>query len=643
MKKIAIILITISLIFMSCFFARSQNLTEKQRSFLKKHHFVITPSESDNFSGVFEANRENNIPSFITVDSALHYAHKSADLSLRYLEYTFLRRELNTLTSNLVKKAKTDYKKALSGENETLKKSAALQLKYAAVGYMLLNDDTVTDIPEKLLAEIKSEIKQIENASGFSESPLFDESEDYSQYKVRGHYTRNEKLGSYFRASMWFGRRNFLLKKDVQTLSSLMLVRNMLSDENLLKHYHNIDKMITFFAGETDDLNLSNYKKPFKKIYGKNPSLDALAKKIDKFRKLAKKLKPPKILSTLVKDTKEKPVESQKGFRLLGQRSIPDSVMFQNLVYNKVGTRNNPRLMPSALDIMTILGSREAEKLTKESGFHEFKNYREQLNKLKENIDITGGDNLYNLWMSIYRSLLNEKSPGFDFTKSDPWDKKLLLSSLGSWTQLRHDTILYAKQSYTVGITSAAPQPEFTKGFVEPYPETFRQLSTLISRLKSIHKMKDDPSDQWLNKLKSLKELFSQLSEIASQETNKKKLDEDDYRLIWNCGKKYKKLTSLPKPYSSKLTGGADSKSPLIADVHTDPNSKQVLEEGVGYPFEIIVKIDGKYYRGPLFSYYEFTQEMDSRLSDEEWIKKLDSGKTQKTLMPEWVKTLIQE
>jgi len=61
----------------------------------------------------------------------------------------------------------------------------------------------------------------------------------------------------------------------------------------------------------------------------------------------------------------------------------------------------------------------------------------------------------------------------------------------------------------------------------------------------------------------------------------------------------------------------------LVADVHTDLNTKQVLEEGVGSPFNIFVIIkDKKGYRlcrGAVFSYYEFKHPLDDRLTDEKW------------------------
>jgi hypothetical protein len=70
-------------------------------------------------------------------------------------------------------------------------------------------------------------------------------------------------------------------------------------------------------------------------------------------------------------------------------------------------------------------------------------------------------------------------------------------------------------------------------------------------------------------------------------------------------------------------------KTTIIADVHTDSNTKQVLEEGVGYVKLIVVAYkvpDGRILigAGPVMSYYEFKHPMDDRLTDEKWSKLVD-------------------
>jgi len=78
---------------------------------------------------------------------------------------------------------------------------------YFAVPNRLLG----TDIPmaEPVKARVAEELKRIDDHQGFSFSSILDQKEDFSQYAVRGHYTRNMEMEGYFLASMWYGRRMF--------------------------------------------------------------------------------------------------------------------------------------------------------------------------------------------------------------------------------------------------------------------------------------------------------------------------------------------------------------------------------------------------------------------------------------------------
>jgi hypothetical protein len=62
---------------------------------------------------------------------------------------------------------------------------------------------------------------------------------------------------------------------------------------------------------------------------------------------------------------------------------------------------------------------------------------------------------------------------------------------------------------------------------------------------------------------------------------------------------------------------------PTIVDVHTDPDSQSVLEQGVGSCNFLVVAIDNEddrmIYVGPAYTYYEFQQPAGNRLTDQEW------------------------
>jgi hypothetical protein len=73
----------------------------------------------------------------------------------------------------------------------------------------------------------------------------------------------------------------------------------------------------------------------------------------------------------------------------------------------------------------------------------------------------------------------------------------------------------------------------------------------------------------------------------------------------------------------AKLTQRTDT--PVVVDIHSEPNSRQVVEEGVALPKPAQMQIPGtgKAAWGALFQHREFKQPIDQRLTDEEWAAKL--------------------
>src|SRR5436189_6442257 len=87
-------------------------------------------------------------------------------------------------------------------------------------------------------------------------------------------------------------------------------------------------------------------------------------------------------------------------------------------------------------------------------------------------------DNIYMGWLAALREL---SAPTTDAShpeamRTHAWAMKTLNTQLASWTQLRHDTILYAKQRYTGGDGCVYPA-----GFVEPRVAFWQRLRAAIT------------------------------------------------------------------------------------------------------------------------------------------------------------------
>jgi hypothetical protein len=78
-----------------------------------------------------------------------------------------------------------------------------------------------------------------------------------------------------------------------------------------------------------------------------------------------------------------------------------------------------------------------------------------------------------------------------------------------------------------------------------------------------------------------------------------------------------------------------------VADVHTDSNTGQVLEEGVGFAKLLVAAYelaDGRRFlgAGPVLSYFEFKWPMADRMTDAQWSALLQS--TNAPLAPSWTR-----
>src|SRR5262249_49549591 len=141
--------------------------------------------------------------------------------------------------------------------------------------------------------------------------------------------------------------------------------------------------------------------------------------------------------------------------------------------------------------------------------------------------------NLYWSWLHALKPLLWEYGKGYQaFMGTTAYRTKALNTALASWAQLRHDTILYAKQSYTITLDSALPREEPVQGYVEPLPEFYARLLAL-SRMTSqgLGEMKvlNDAAKQ---RLTAFERILERLLAIVEKELADKALTEDDYRYI---------------------------------------------------------------------------------------------------------------
>jgi len=636
------------------------------QALLEKNAFVVTPGFQKEFFPLYEMNRYSYIPNFITTDSILHNYHLFFNFLLRNIEKDQLSGQLKDLNNLMLTNAQKQYDD-LKGTDWEI--AAKRNLGFFAVGSKLL--DPSIQIPQPVTNEVTEELALIDKHEGIAESPVMNPSEsnedpalkeDYSQYIPRGHYTKTEGLKKYFKTMMWYGRLSFRIKYPNEVKSAI-LITLLLNDAKAQGIWNNIYQITSFFVGKSDDISYFDFTELLEKTYTSLPALKSLPDKPDQFNTFhseAKKLEPPKINSIPIFQSSIQPdrEEEIKAFRFMGQRFTIDASIMQKLVCREVGNKSgtkdcggsiaDSRMLPKGLDIPAAFGSKEALNILNAQGETEYFNYLDNMEKLRDytaNVPTsTWTQNLYWNWMYSLLPLTKEVKDGYpSFMTNTAWARKDLNSYLGSWTELKHDTILYAKQVYAE-MGGAGIVEKDDKGYVEPRPYVYARLASLITMTKEGLQSRNLIADRDLKSLTKMEQLVTSLKVISEKELNNKPLTDKEYELIKAYGGSLEHfwLEALRDEGVENPSQTSEHPAALVADVATDPNG-QVLEEAIGDIFEIYVifPIDGKLKiaKGGTFSYYEFPWPMSDRLTDEKWREILASD--EKPDLPDWTSAFI--
>jgi len=659
-------------------------LSDNIRKALVKNNFaVVLPAYTQEFFSIYESHRYNFIPNFITTDSIIHNYHLAFDYLLRDLEKSKLKPELTELAYQMLKASQLQYKELKGTDWEN---AAKRNVAFFSVVDKILYSEMV--VPEYVKKEVEKEMKFIAEHQGIAESPVMNIGrdpktntyigtpqgflslealkEDYSQYVPRGHYTKSEDLKAYFKAMMYLGRITFRLKEMDETKSAVLLTLALKEDGERYKRWDRIYEPTVFFVGKADDISFYDYYNLLKKVYGTEELNSALLlkdkNKFSSFMEEAKKLSPPQINSMPIfeaslQSDREKEIT---GFRFMGQRFTIDASIFQRLLYREVGDKTKScadfdmtqtgclqgaRCLPKGLDISSAMGSKEAENILKEEGEFNYACYPENMTKMEEYIagldEKTWTQNLYWGWLYSLKPLLQEKGEGWpSFMTNQAWARKDLTAYLGSWTELKHDTILYAKQAYAE-LGGAPIEEKDDRGYVEPNVHLYARLAGLLKMTKEGLQIRNLLSDENAEFLGKMETLVLKLKEISEKELNNQSLNDKDYELIKTYGGSLEHfwIEAFKDRGIKSPNQLSEEPSSIVADVATDPNGS-VLEEGTGNVATIyaVVPIEGKLRIavGGVYTHYEFKWPMSDRLTDEKWREMIGYKSENKPEMADW-------
>src|SRR5208282_4041906 len=368
---------------------------------------------------------------FITTDLFLHAYHLIFDRMLQDMEEKRLLPAAAHLSFVLARTTEAELKAAPT--TATAYHEALLRdLLYFSVAAKVL--DPAFTLPADVRPQAEMMVGRINAGTGelpSTQNFLGLEKEDFTQYKVRGHYAKNAAMQRYFRGMMWYGRRNFLLSDKAQTLAAILLP-HLVDAADARYQFGAIDGQVTSLIGEQDRYTLDGYRTVNKKVFGvEAPALKELGADLDAklaaFQETAwKDLPPPRIVTvqTGLGLTQNQRLRKSAGMQFLGQRFVPDAFFLNQLTSPSVGTDQNPRNLPSALDVMMVLGSSAAADLQQAAQKeHEWANYDAQVAKLKQQVEAPHalGGTYYEESLDRLRTLFLSTGSKQMFMLGAPW------------------------------------------------------------------------------------------------------------------------------------------------------------------------------------------------------------------------------
>ena len=624
-------------------------LAADQLEVLGKNGFVIDGERPfPTFAYGYATLYSEHLPLFVSADSILDAVHRSYDNILQAIEEIALSKEVASLLDGMRGK--------LAGRTDGAAKDADFFLAVAAS--LLKEGPPVAPVAGASKADIAAFVKGATSANGMLNTEIFGVARDidFSQFEPRGHYRDTEELKRYFRAMMWLGRIDFRLleaqpdhtmKFHRRQFDAMVALWDLMDEANRKKH-EDIDTVIAAFVGKSDNLVIGEVSKLMADLGASTPA-DTAALGDEKIAQaiIDGGYGTQLIASQLMINDPgvPGPLPLSRSFLLFGQRYVIDSHVFSNVTYSRT---TEWRMLPDPLDVAFAVARNDGAAQLLESGLNAY-SYAPNLESMRVLVDAHDdafwSQSLYNIWLSSLRTLSpgaatkDPASGGMPLvTGTEAWNRRVLNTQLASWAQLRHDTILYAKQSYTDGVAC-----EFPDAYVEPYPEFFASIAKLAERGRAIVAIAG--SRLGPNYVYSMQEYFTFLGEVATKLQGMAQNQRDGTPFTAEQMAFINEAVTVQPGCGSPFADGwyprlvfGDSLEfdPTIADVHTQFTDEggtivgKVLHVGTGNARLMVMTADTcqgpRAYAGLVSTYYEKVTDDFKRMTDQEWKPEVETN-----------------
>lgn len=599
-------------------------------------NFAIVPTDEQQLFYAYDNNHYQYIPNFITTDLYLQVMHKHFSSLLRDIEESKFSSSIKTILNGSYSESRA-FEMRVKDDPKMLD-AARWASTYLAIARSLISGNS-SEVPEGMGRAYEDEMEKVLNGDGFGSEFLEDSLLQYSQFRPRGNYNDSDEMRQYFRCVTWLGLAAIHRNNDRQLMAAIIMAHSIRSNSMQLQAFNVFHEGVGFIVGDEDNVSMNDLMKWLNSNGPGDPS--TLKNALPDARQYLDARPQGKINPKAATAALDVAIAAPTLLFFAGRYTF-DAEILSKLVHVLKPVPKRP--FPKGLDVFAALGVKEAETILLDE-FQEGKNWEEYpvtLQHLKSRFQTFDGwdNNLYNKTMQVIRSLHadNAKFPGF--MKTSAWSRKNLSTSLASWTELKHDVLLYSERPYAAQAgEGGGPPPPSHISYVEPNVEFWKNAISFI-----------DLQQQTLGRLglltthtqevnKELRELASLLLLVSEKELAGKLISNDEFEeLSWIGGRVESITFRIHKSYDHLPE--KERMIALVADVYQVNN--EYLEEAVGNADDIyvIAEINGKPYltRGSIFSYYEFNSD-GGPMTDDSWQAKVNAMQTPPR--PSWIHHMV--
>ena len=623
-----------------------EDFNAKLEDALGRNSFAIVPGKKEQLFHVYEKNDYANFPSFVTTDLYLQLFHLYFDCMVRNIEENGMSTAIERLCHVMYERSE--------GYNRA----------FFAIAEALITGQAPRPVDDAYSQQVLDEIRHVnESEDDYSEFLDYRNVKyAYSLFRPRGHYTRTEALGRYFRAMMWLQNVPFGTDKPEQLRNALLMADEIGKNSEARALYNQVFEPITFLFGQPDNLTILQV---YDEIQRQGLPIEKLLKKKKAMEKIRKRLDDLGSQQTHIRPKFEN--TSHTKINLMPQRYMPDGEVLNEMIDSEAFPTR--RAVPSGLDVFAAMGVGVAEQiLTGELKVQEaWPDFSQNIAKMKARMkEIDWQETAATQWMSTLQTMLDTDISRFntsneaemklpDFMMTSQWAKKNLNTALASWAELKHDAILYAKQPMGAECGAGGPPDPVLKGYVEPNLGFWVRAGALNTALEEFLNRYNLKTEKITSASESISDLAEFLLRVAREELQGGDgLCDEDYAQIEIIGSIVENISlDLIREPDQYLDGwnnveGADRSIACVADVYTanayNNPDKSILYEATGPAYEIYVTVnigkDRYLTRGAVFSYREFLRPLGiQRLTDEEWQENLKHHPNEG--IPSWIKEII--